>query len=59
MKDVSYGTDAKENMDIYLSKDAKSYGKNNYTIFFLYGGGYYLSDKSEEEKYIEPFMKKG
>lgn len=58
-KDVSYGTDAEQNMDIYLSKDAKSYGKNNYTIVFLHGGGYYLSDKSKEEKYIEPYLKKG
>jgi len=59
MKDVSYGTDAEQNMDIYLSKDAKSYGKNNYTIVFLHGGGYYLSDKNAEEKYIEPYLKKG
>ena len=58
-KDVSYGTDDEQNMDIYLSKDAKSYGKNNYTIVFLHGGGYYLSDKSAEEKYIEPYLKKG
>jgi acetyl esterase/lipase len=58
-KNVSYGTDAKQKMDIYLAKDAKSYGKNNYTIVFLHGGGYYLSDKSKEEKYIEPYLKKG
>lgn len=58
-KDVSYGTDAEQNMDIYLSKDAKSFGKNNYTIVFLHGGAYYLSDKSAEEKYIEPYLKKG
>lgn len=58
-KDVSYGTDAEENMDIYLSKEAKSYGKNNYTIVFLHGGAYYLSDKSAEERYIEPYLKKG
>lgn len=48
-----------QNMDIYLSKDAKSYGKHNYTIVFLHGGGYYVSDKSEEERYIEPYLKKG
>lgn len=59
MKEISYGTDAEQNMDIYLSKDAKSYGKNNYTIVFLHGGGYYLSDKSQEKKYIEPYLKKG
>lgn len=58
-KDVSYGTDAEQNMDIYLSKEAKSFGKNNYTIVFLHGGAYYLSDKSAEEKYIEPYLKKG
>ena len=46
-------------MDIYLSKDAKSYGKKNYTIVFLHGGAYYLSDKAAEEKYIEPYLKKG
>lgn len=59
MKDVSYGTDDEQKMDIYLSKEAKSYGKNNYTIVFLHGGGYYLSDKSAEERYIEPYLKKG
>jgi len=59
MKDVSYGTDAEQKMDIYLSKYANSYGKNNYTIVFLHGGGYYLSDKNAEERYIEPYLKKG
>ena len=58
-KDVSYGTDAEQNMDIYLSKEASSYRKNNYTIVFLHGGAYYLSDKSAEERYIEPYLKKG
>lgn len=59
LKDVSYGSDSQQKMDIYLSKDAKSYGNNNYTIVFLHGGAYYLSDKSEEENYIEPYLKKG
>ena len=58
-KDVSYGKDAEQKMDIYLSKEAKSYGKNNYTIVFLHGGAYYFSDKSAEERYIEPYLKKG
>jgi acetyl esterase/lipase len=59
MKDVSYGADTEQTMDIYLSKEAKSYGKSNYTVVFLHGGGYYLSDKSQEERYIEPYLKKG
>lgn len=58
-KDVSYGADEEQNMDIYLSKEAKSFGKHNYTIVFLHGGAYYLSDKSEEERYIAPYLKKG
>ena len=58
-KDVLYGTDSEQNMDIYLSKNAKSYGKNNFTIVFLHGGAYYLSDKSREERYIQPYLKKG
>ncbi|MFC4720927.1 alpha/beta hydrolase fold domain-containing protein [Geojedonia litorea] len=59
IKDVAYGTDAEQAMDIYLSKDAKSYGKHNYTVVFLHGGAYYVSDKSAEERYIEPYLKKG
>jgi acetyl esterase/lipase len=59
VNDVPYGPEDGQNMDIYLSKDAKSYGRYNYTIVFLHGGGYYISDKSEEEKYIEPYLKKG
>lgn len=59
LKDVSYGSDEEQKMDIYLSKEAKSYGKYNYAIVFLHGGAYYLSDKTEEEAYIEPYLKKG
>lgn len=59
LKDIPYGTDPEQKMDIYLSEDANSYGDKNYTIVFLHGGAYYLSDKAEEEKYIEPYLKKG
>ncbi|GGG46038.1 alpha/beta hydrolase [Bizionia arctica] len=59
LKDVAYGPDGDQKMDVYLSDIAKSYGDSNYTIIFLHGGGYYVSDKSEEENYIEPFLKKG
>ncbi len=59
LKDVSYGSDAEQVMDVYLSQNATSFGKRNYTIVFLHGGAYYLSDKSQEERYIEPYLKKG
>lgn len=59
LKDVSYGSDPEQNMDIYLFKQAESYGKGNFTLVFLHGGGYYFSDKSQEERYIEPYLKKG
>lgn len=59
LKDVSYGPDAEQNMDIYLSERSRKYGKRNFTIVFLHGGAYYLSDKSQEEKYIKPYLAKG
>lgn len=59
LKDVSYGSDEEQVMDIYLSQKAKSFGKRNFTIVFLHGGGYYFSDKSQEERYIKPYLKKG
>ena len=59
LKDVSYGSDAEQVMDIYLSQKAKSFGKSNYTVVFLHGGGYYFSDKTQEERYIEPYLRKG
>ncbi len=58
-KDVAYGSDVEQKMDIYISRDAKNLGKRNFTIVFIHGGGYYLSDKSKEEKYIEPYLRKG
>lgn len=58
-KDVSYGADKAQVMDIYLAVDAKKLKNKNYTIVFLHGGGYYISDKSREERYIQPYLKKG
>lgn len=58
-KDVSYGADKEQAMDIYLAGDAKKLKNKNYTIIFLHGGGYYISDKSREERYIQPYLKKG
>ncbi|MDA0740581.1 MAG: alpha/beta hydrolase fold domain-containing protein [Bacteroidetes bacterium] len=58
LKDVSYGSDSEQIMDVYLSK-ATSERKENYTIVFMHGGGYYYSDKSKEERYIQPYLDKG
>ena len=55
LKDVSYGSDAEQNMDIYLS-NAKT---QDFTVIFLHGGGYYFSDKSKEERYIQPYLERG
>lgn len=59
LKDVSYGQDPEQVMDIYLSPKAKSLGKQNFTIVFLHGGAYYLNDKTTEEIYIQPYLRKG
>ncbi|TDN40436.1 hypothetical protein A8B98_13445 [Hymenobacter sp. UV11] len=58
-KDVSYGADKEQAMDIYLSSAAQKLKNKDYTIVFLHGGGYYISDKSREERYIQPYLKKG
>lgn len=58
LRDVQYGDDREQNMDIYLSKDAKLLPRN-YTIVFLHGGGFYFSDKAKEEQFVEPYLKKG
>ena len=58
-KDISYGSDKEQDFDLYISKDAKNLENKNFTVVFLHGGGYYISDKSKEERYIQPYLKKG
>ncbi|GAB2801513.1 alpha/beta hydrolase [Rhabdobacter roseus] len=59
LKDEIYGTDKEQKLDIYISNNSKKLKDKNFTIIFLHGGGYYLSDKTKEEKYIQPYLKKG
>ncbi len=59
MKNVSYGPDQEQTFDSYISENAKQLRNDNFTIVFLHGGGYYVSDKSKEERYIQPYLKKG
>lgn len=59
LPDVEYGSDPKQTMDIYLSKNPDRLGRKNYTIIFIHGGGYYVSDKKAEERYIQPYLRKG
>ena len=59
LKDIAYGSDPEQAMDIYISQDAKKLKGKNYTVIFLHGGGYYLSDKTKEERYIQPYLAKG
>lgn len=58
-KEVAYGADPEQTLDLYLSADAQKLKQKNYTIVFLHGGGYYTSDKAREERYIQPYLKKG
>jgi len=58
-KDVAYGADKEQALDLYLSPTASHLKNKDYTIVFLHGGGYYVSDKSREERYIQPYLKKG
>lgn len=58
-KDIAYGPDKEQALDIYFSPTASKLKKKNCTIVFLHGGGYYISDKAREERYIQPYLKKG
>ncbi|GAA4497973.1 hypothetical protein GCM10023172_13910 [Hymenobacter ginsengisoli] len=58
-KDVPYGADKEQALDLYLSPTASRLKQKNYTVVFLHGGGYYVSDKTREERYIQPYLKKG
>lgn len=58
-KDLSYGSDKEQVIDLYISKDANNLRSKNFTVVFVHGGGYYMSDKSKEEQYIQPYLKKG
>jgi acetyl esterase/lipase len=55
-KNTSYGDDAEQIMDIYVSKESSN---NNLTIVFMHGGGWYMSDKQDVQRYIQPYLLKG
>ena len=57
-RDVAYGEDAEQQMDIYIAPGANDLNKA-FTIVFLHGGGYYISDKTKEERYIKPYLERG
>lgn len=58
-KDVAYGTDPQQTMDVYVPREASRSRRPAYTVVFLHGGGYYLSDKAQEERYIRPYLQRG
>lgn len=57
--DVSYGEHGRQVMDIHLARDATRRGGRNYTIVFLHGGGFSFGDKSENGRYVMPFLRDG
>lgn len=58
-KDIAYGPDPAQTLDLYQAADAQRLRQRNYTIVFLHGGGYYTSDKAKEERYIQPYLQRG
>ncbi len=58
-RDVAYGTDPQQTMDVYVPREGSRRRRPDYTLVFLHGGGYYLSDKTEEERYIQPYLQRG
>src|SRR5262249_53516932 len=58
-KDVAYGSDPQQTMDVYLPQAASWPRRPTYTVVFMHGGGYYQSDKTREERYIRPYLQRG
>ncbi|RZL09922.1 MAG: alpha/beta hydrolase [Hymenobacter sp.] len=58
-KDVAYGPDPEQTLDLYQAAATHQLRQRDYTIVFLHGGGYYTSDKAKEERYIQPYLQKG
>ncbi|MBK6308236.1 MAG: alpha/beta hydrolase [Gemmatimonadetes bacterium] len=58
-RDVAYGTDPEQTMDVYVPREASRPRRPKYTVVFLHGGGYYISDKTKEERYIRPYLQRG
>ena len=46
-------------MDVYVPGEATRGRRPNYTLIFMHGGGYYISDKTKEERYIQPYLQRG
>ena len=59
LKNIPYGVDAEQIMDIYVSKESSNNSDKNFTVVFLHGGGWYLSDKQDVQRYIQPYLLKG
>lgn len=58
-RDVAYGTDPAQTLDLYQPRAARGRHGPAYTVVFLHGGGYYLSDKTKEERYLQPYLRHG
>ena len=58
-RDIAYGDHPQQVFDSYRFGLGKGDRGQDFTIIFAHGGGYYLSDKSEEEHYIKPFLARG
>ena len=58
---IAYGTDSLQTMDIHKSGSANALKDKNFTIVYIHGGGWYLSDKLQghEMAFVQPFLKKG
>jgi acetyl esterase/lipase len=58
-RDIAYGDHPQQVFDLYRYRLEKAHTWRDFTIIFAHGGGYYLSDKSKEERYIKPFLARG
>ncbi|MEX2527027.1 MAG: alpha/beta hydrolase [Gemmatimonadota bacterium] len=57
--DEAYGPHHRQRMDLYLAHEVERLGSRSFTIVFLHGGGFSFGDKANNDRYIEPFLRKG
>ena len=55
LRDVSYGDDVRQRMDIYLPGERSS--TSTVTVVFIHGGGWVEGDKSEMNPYVDTLRK--
>ncbi len=59
VRDEEYGPHERQKMDLYLADEVERLGSKDFTVVFLHGGAFSFGDKTDNQRYIQPFLRKG